>query len=248
MSTLSLSVAAAAAAAVEVERAAAVLKEAIHGGKVQHPDGSWRDVKANISAPNSEALSKFVRSHRPQLVIEIGMAYGVSTLTILHALRCEGRGRLVSIDPYIGWPSGRAVALHQVQRAGVNDIHEHIAECSHVALPKLLQQGVRPDLVYIDGFHNFDYAFTDFFFADKLLGPGGIVAFNDAGWRSVFKVIRFLQSYRRYREIDVGLPKRYTARNSLFSLVKRLEGRSSNDRYFEKVENWEPPSGFHRGF
>jgi hypothetical protein len=117
-----------------------------------------------------------------------------------------------------------------------------------VALPKLLAAGARPDLVYIDGNHNFDYVFTDFFYADKLLPAGGVVAFNDAGWRSVFKVIRFLRKYRKYRELDVGLPKLYRSRNLLFSLIARLEGRSRLARYFEKSEQWEPAHGFHRAF
>jgi predicted O-methyltransferase YrrM len=225
-----------------------VLQEALFERRVQHPDGTWRDLKANISVANSRALNEFVRLRRPQLVVEIGMAYGVSTLTILDALRANKYGRLISIDPYIDWPTARLVALHQVKRAAVDDLHEHMSECSHTALPKLLIQGHQPDFIYIDGWHNFDYVFTDCFFADKLLTPGGAVAFNDAGWRPVFKVIRFLKAYRKYRELDVGLPKRYDARNRLFEIVKRLEGRSTCDRYFEKVEEWEPPSGFHRWF
>jgi hypothetical protein len=112
----------------------------------------------------------------------------------------------------------------------------------------LLQEGARPDLVYIDGNHNFDYVFTDCFYADKLLPVGGVMGFNDAGWRPVYKVIRFLRKYRRYRESDVGLPKVFRSRNALFSLIKRLEGRSTYDRYFEKVEDWEPDHGFHRVF
>jgi predicted O-methyltransferase YrrM len=229
-------------------RVSVVLREALVEKRVQHPDGSWRDVAANISPPNSRALKEFVLARRPELVVEIGMAYGVSTLTILEALQSNGAGRLISIDPYTDWPSGRLVALHQIERAGVSDLHEHMYEYSHLALPKLLMQGRRPDLVYIDGWHNFDYAFTDFFFADKLLKPGGVVAFNDAGWRSVFKVIRFVQAYRKYRELEVGLPKKYDSPRLVFSLIKRLEGRSRYDRYFEKLEEWEPPSGFHRRF
>ena len=237
-----------ASAGGRVGRVSTVLEEALVGRKVQHPDGSWLDVKASISHENSRALNRFVRSRRPNIVIEIGMAYGVSTLTILDALQSTGKGKLISIDPYIGWPTGRLVALNQVHRAGVSDLHEHVDECSSTGLAKLLSLGARPDLVYIDGWHNFDYAFVDFFFADKLLRPGGVVAFNDASWRSVFKVIQFVKSYRKYRELDVGLPKTYASRNPIFSLIKRLEGRSTHDRYFEKVEQWEPPSGFHRHF
>jgi predicted O-methyltransferase YrrM len=230
------------------DRVSLILKEALERGRVQHPDGTWRKIGANISFDNSRALSAFVRDRHPQLVVEIGMGFGVSTLSILEGLSASGAGRLISIDPYIGWQSGRAVALHQVKRSGLEQLHEHMDECSHTALPRLLDQARNPDIVYIDGWHNFDYAFTDFFYADKLLRPGGVVVFNDAGWRSVFKVIRFLQKFRRYRELEVGLPKRYTARNPLFALIKRLEGRSTCDRYFEKVEDWEPPSGFHRSF
>lgn len=217
-------------------------------GRVQHPNGKYRDVVANISEQNSRALRDFVVERRPELVIEIGMAYGVSTLSILDGLRRNGEGRLISIDPYDGWPTGRVIALHQVERAGVAELHEHLHECSYTALPRLLRAGARPDFVYIDGNHNFDYVFTDFFYTDKLLSVGGLVGFNDAGWRSVFKVIRFLRKYRRYRELDVGLPKSYRGRNPLFSLIKRVEGRSSRDRYFEKVEAWEPECGFHRAF
>jgi predicted O-methyltransferase YrrM len=225
-----------------------VLREALEEGKVQHPDGHYLDVVANISADNSRALYQFVRRRRPERVIEIGMAYGVSTLTILSAMEENGAGRLISIDPYTAWPTGRLVALHQIQRAGLSHRHEHRHESSYQALPALLAAGAGPDLVYIDGCHNFDYVFVDFFFADKLLSAGGVVAFNDAGWRTVFKVIRFLQTHRRYRELDVGLPKVYGSRNPLFSLVKRFQGRSTRDRYFEKAEDWEPDYGFYRRF
>src|SRR5690606_30209286 len=172
-----------------------------------------RNVTANISSLNSHALYDFVLKQRPQLVIEVGMAYGVSTLTILSALQANGTGRLISIDPYITWESGRLVALHQVARAGVSHLHEHMHECSYTALPKLLIEEARPDFVYIDGRHNFEYVFTDFFYADKLISPGGTVAFNDAGWRSVFKAIQFVKKFRRYEELDVGLPRVFRSRN-----------------------------------
>jgi len=104
-------------------------------------------------------------------------------------------GRLISIDPYIGWPSGRLVALHQVARAGAEGIHTHWHECSYTALPRMLQECLKPDLIYIDGNHNFDYVFTDCFYADKLLEAGGLMGFNDCGWRPVYKVLKFLISW-----------------------------------------------------
>lgn len=217
-----------------------VLQEIFSEGTVEQPDGEKRSVVANINLDNSLALHRTVIEKRPSVVVEIGMAYGASSLSILDALEQNQHGRLISIDPYTRWESGCLIAHHQIERAGFAHRHEHRQECSYLALPNLLQEGISPDLVYIDGNHNFDYAFLDCFLADKLLPVGGIMAFNDAGWRSVFKVIRFLQKYRRYREMNVGLPMDYAARNVVFSLIKRIEGRSSRDRYFEKLEDWEP--------
>lgn len=228
--------------------AASVLHKVLAQGRVQHPNGRSLDVIANISHDNSCALRALIEERKPKLVIEVGMAYGVSTLSILSALQKNGVGRLISIDPYIGWPTGRLVALHQVALAGAEKIHSHWHECSYTALPRMLQEELKPDLIYIDGNHNFDYVFTDTFYADKLLGAGGVIGFNDCGWRPVHKVLRFLMAYRRYRELDVGLPRVYYGSNPLFSLIKRLEGRSSRDRYFEKMEQWEPDHGFHRAF
>jgi len=217
-----------------------ILREAYQEGTVEHPDGHKIEVTANVNPYCCQGLYRFVCDHKPDLAMEIGMAYGVSTLTTLSAMEEVGKGRLISIDPYIGWDTGCEVALHQIQRAGLSHRHEHRRLCSYEALPALMSEQLVPQFVYIDGNHNFDYAFVDCFFADKLLRTGGVMAFNDAGWRSVFRVINFLRKYRRYQELHTGIPSNFAARNPLFSLIKRIEGRDSRDRYFEKVEDWEP--------
>jgi predicted O-methyltransferase YrrM len=217
-----------------------VLQEAYKNKTVQHPDGHQIKVVANINEENARALYRFVTESSPKLIVEIGMAYGVSTLATLSALKANGEGRMVSIDPYIGWPTGRLVALHQIQRAGLAHLHTHLHECSYLGLPRMIMSGEKVQFVYIDGCHNYDYVFTDFFLADKLLDVGGVLAFNDAGWKSVFRVINFLKKYRHYVELDVGIAKSYRSRNILFSMIKRLQGRSSGDRYFRKLDNWEP--------
>jgi len=48
--------------------------------------------------------------------------------------------------------------------------------------------------------------------------------------------------------MDVGIAPSYKASNHLFSLIKRIEGRISNDRYFQKLEDWEPEGGFYTRF
>jgi Methyltransferase domain len=58
------------------------------------------------------------------------------------------------------------------------------------ASPGLLEEGIKPDFAFVDGMHTFDYAFTDFFFLDKMLKPGGVIIFDDLGYPSIRKLCR----------------------------------------------------------
>jgi predicted O-methyltransferase YrrM len=226
-----------------------LLREMLRSKRVPHPSGNQLELTSTTSPLNYAALYRHVVARRPSLVIEIGMAYGASALSILTALAENGGGRLISIDPYPQWSSAMEAALHLIRQAGFEQLHEHIREPSCAALPRLVSEyGQRAELVYIDGQHTFDHAFIDCFYGDRLLTVGGALAFNDCGWRSVFRVLKFLKTHRKYREIDVGNPRQFRGGNWLKELVARLEGRSALDRYFEKVEDWSPPYSYYRSF
>ncbi len=107
---------------------------------------------------------------------------------------------------------------------------------------------MQADLVYIDGMHTFDYVALDAFYAHKLVRAGGIVAFNDCGFRSIHKFLRYFVKHREYEEIDVGLEPDYRGGNALITASRRLTGRSNQDRYFRKKSDWEPPHNFFRTF
>ena len=143
------------------------------------------------------------------------------------------------MDPYVGWLEAEEIAKHQVARAGWTQLHTHLKIPSFQGLAEMFIAGDKADLVYIDGFHRYDYAFSDAFLADKILAGGGVLGFNDCGWRSVHRAILNFLVDNLYREIQVGIPRSYAARNRLFALVKRMQGRSIYDRYFEKVERKE---------
>lgn len=211
-----------------------VLREILSTGRVVLPNGEFRRASAGIGAEHSIALYRAVLRERPEVVVETGMGQGVSTLSMLCALEQTG-GRLISIDPYnVDWTEGRDAALHAVQRAGYAARHQFIEENSEFALPRLRAEGLRIQFGYIDGHHGFEHAFIDFFYLDCMLAPGGLLGFNNAGWPSVFSVIRYLQKHRAYIEEDVGLKADYSARNPLFSIMRRILRRPRQDRYFRK--------------
>lgn len=199
------------------------------------PDGSRRTLKANISAVDCRALYNAARRIAPSCALEVGMAYGASTLTLLAALK-ESGGRLISVDPYYNWPTGRKAALHAVYRAGHAGRHEHRCQPSWEALPQLAAEGVRCEFAYIDGSHEFPDVFIDFFYVDKVMQGGGVVGFNDVGWSGVYEVVKHVAARSDYQEVDVGLPADYRGKNAAVTLARTVLRRGRQDRYFQKIQ------------
>lgn len=211
-----------------------VLREMLRENAVTLADGRIKRLSAATSADECAAMYRVLRERQPSQAIEIGMGYGVSTLTILTALADNERGSLISIDPYVGWESGRQAALAAVRRCGLEHRHTHLHGPSELELPRLIRDGFEADFVYIDGCHDFENVLIDMFYSDRLLAPGGLLALDDTGWRSVHRVVRHLLRTRPYREIDVGLKRSYRGRNPLFTAARLLQGRFGTSRYFEK--------------
>jgi predicted O-methyltransferase YrrM len=219
------------------------------------PAGARHDVHSTIHVPCAEALYRTVLARRPRVTVEVGMAFGFSTLAILTALEEIGEhGQLISIDPW-QQPSWHYCGRAAVERAGLATRHRLIEKLDYEALPQLLQEKAEIDFAYIDGNHTFDYVLVDFWYLDKLLRVGGLVGFNDCDWPAVHKAIKFVLTHRRYLEADVGLASRYVDYSAGRELIRRLRGvprgvyyRNASDRYFVKQESWEPRWDFFAAF
>lgn len=234
----------------------AVLKETLQSGLVQTLDGSRIPIDSNICLAYAEALFETVLRMRPRVVLEVGMAFGVASLAILSALRENGEnGKLISVDPHQlsgGWKGGGVVA---VARAGFKENHELIADYDYNVLPRLLASGFKLDFAYIDGWHTFDYVLLDWWYLDKMLPVGGVVGFNDCGWPAIDKAIRFVLTHRKYQEVDVGLPIEFAKQGRKRELLRLVTlGKKKDwycraeDRYFKKLQNWEPNWDFFAAF
>ena len=190
-------------------------------------------IGAVISIIHANALYHSVMTFKPRVVLEVGMAYGASSLAILTALRDLGQnGSLISIDPFQSthWHN---IGILNIQRSNLAKSHTVIEQYDYLALPRLLEQGHSIDLAYIDGNHEFDYALLDFFYIDKMLGVGGVVAFNDCALPAVKRVLSFVRKVRAYKELDVGLKPNYLTKKH--TLRNALTLTSKQDRYFQKL-------------
>lgn len=173
--------------------------EIIRSGVVSDKSGKIFKLTGGISREEGEFISKLVRENAVSRSIEIGCAYGISSLYICNALSERPNASHVIIDPYelTDW-SG--VGLCNLEKAGFTS-YEFIEKPSESALPALLESGRTFDFALIDGFHRFEHALLDFFYLDRLLNVDGLLLFDDARLPPVRKVLRYVTKFPNYQLI-----------------------------------------------
>jgi len=156
--------------------------------------------------------------------LEVGLAYGMSTLHICEAIRDKPDARHIAIDP-LQTTEFDGIGLLNLERAGLRHLLDFYEEPSHECLPKLLGAGVELDFALIDGAHLFDCAFVDFFYIDKMLRPEGIICMDDMWLLAIQKVVKFFLRNRGYTIARGMLPSAIGAK--VRRTVKRLIGQDN---------------------
>lgn len=165
-------------------------------------------------------LQRIIAEVRPATSLEIGMAYGVSTLSICEALAALGRpARHIVADPFqrTQW---RGIGLRNVEEAGFASLIDFHEERSEYLLPHLAASGLVLDFALVDGWHTFDQVMVEFYYIDRMLRAGSVVAFDDADRRSVSHVIRYALKIPGYEVF--AQPGKTSRRVSLAGRLRRL--------------------------
>lgn len=131
----------------------------------------------------------FVTQHRPQNVLELGFAYGASTLYLAAALDEIGSGHIDTVDLIDGHHGYRLEELSsELKLQHLLSIHREASSYTWYLKKKIEERttdGVcEPlyDLCFIDGPKDWTNDGAAFFMVDKLLKPGGWIIFDDYGW------------------------------------------------------------------
>ncbi len=203
------------------------LREILRTGRVR---GRTRElpVMGGSSANNLTILARLLQEKRPTDTMEIGLACGVSALVFVEALRHAGSyvtRKHVAVDPYQADLDDSA--LVQIENGGYSDLFEFHREPSFAALPKLLENGRRFDVIYIDGSHHFEDVFIDIFYSAQLLRDGGIVLLDDSTWPDVKKAIAFVRANLSQALSEINLsPYRNDGGKSLKYRAAKALGRT----------------------
>ena len=191
----------------------ALLQSILESKMVADARGNTIQLDSNIAADEGRFLYDLVLQNNISDTLEVGMAYGVSSLYIAQAHKdsssksmaeAVNHPRHIAIDPYQS-TQWQGIGNLNLMRAGLGGICVHVEEVSHYALPRISQAGGegKYGLVFIDGMHLYDFTLLDFFYADLLVHPGGFVVFDDALMPSVQRVIAYALSNRDYEKIDL---------------------------------------------
>lgn len=198
-----------------------VLKEILETGRVS--DGKETlPLTSFMDEREGDLISKVVESVRPTTSLEVGFAYGVSTLFVCEALAKIGKpAKHVVVDPF-QFSEWRGIGLRNVKTAGYEKFLELREERSEIALPQLLRENTVLDVAVIDGWHTFDHALVDFFYVNRMLRVGGVVVLDDSSMPSVGKLVDHVLTYGCYRVF--GIPRGHGLLARRLAHLARLKG------------------------
>ena len=143
------------------------------------------------------------RQSGAKTTLEVGFAFGISTLCILAALLENGVTGVphVAMDPFQSSERFRNAGLRTLRDAGVLAMVDFHREASETFLPKLVAAQRQFDFILVDGDHAFDHTLVDIFYAHRLLRPGGIMVVDDINMPPVYLANRYLLTSYRYQLI-----------------------------------------------
>ncbi len=217
-----------------------LLKEIYEKGIVKDAQGRSFKVDSHISKDEGEWIQKLIKTHIDvNKTLEIGCAYGSSSLFICAGLAGRALATHIIIDPYQN-SDWHGIGVYNLKRAGF-DFFELIEKPSEFALPEIVQKSSGTfDLVFIDGWHTFDHTLLDLFYANRLVKVGGFIVVDDCNFPSVAKAVDYMLAYPAYQLYDQAptefRPKQKMLRSifSLFpnSIAKNVLPLKMYDRFY----------------
>jgi predicted O-methyltransferase YrrM len=166
-------------------------------------DDQPHDTGWSLAPARGEFVFEMCRKSGAASTLEVGFAFGISTLCILAGLLDNGVTGVphVAMDPFQSSERFRNAGLRTLHEAGVFAMVDFHREASETFLPGLVAAKRQFDFILIDGDHAFDHTFVDIFYANLLLKPGGTMLIDDINMPPVYLANRYLLNNYHYELI-----------------------------------------------
>src|SRR5215217_9657768 len=126
-----------------------------------------------LVSPHVHALVySIVRNLNPQHVVEIGVYKCATTEAIARALAAGDAGIVHAVDPF------RPVYVSEILSRWPEELFKHVrlhAADSVTFFATLGMPKIEPSLVFVDGNHDYEFAYFDICSAARVLAPGGFI-------------------------------------------------------------------------
>ena len=189
-------------------------------------------LHSSINSREGKVLARIIKHNSIRNSLEIGMAYGISSMYILLAMYSYNDDKninLTSIDPYQE-KQWKNLGLFNIKTINMDKYHTLYEDVSEIILPTLFKKNHKYDLIFIDGWHTFDNTLIDVYYAVRLVNIGGFIVIDDIKHQGVNKVIRY---------IDVNYNKHLKRINSY-----DINTMAIYKKVFEDKRSW----NFHKNF
>jgi len=146
-----------------------------------------------------ELLARLILQLKPERTLDWGLGAGAVCMVIALARRELGiSGQHISLDPcQHSW--AKDVGLIQLQSRGLRDDVDFREDRSDEFLVEAAKSNRTFDFIFVDGHHGFGYKVADAHLADRVLSPGGVIAFHDALLESTATAVSLLIRDPPYR-------------------------------------------------
>lgn len=147
-------------------------------------------------------LSNIIRFSRTERGLELGTAYGMSTMFILEAMKANGvAGRVATLE---AMEPQFSIASEALKRQYGEMVSCHLGS-TRDALPDLVRSLGQLDFLFHDAGHTREDYVSDFGAVEKALVPGSVVLFDDIQMQAPFMKAP-ARTYEGWREV-VGHPR-----------------------------------------
>ena len=163
-------------------------------------NGDITPLHSNTSLKQGYFLQEMFDLVKPKKSIEVGFAYGISSMFILEKHRevQSKEGAHIVIEPDNYW--GEAAEFN-IDKEGLLFYLDVRRDFSDKVLAKLFLENLRIQYAYIDTTKKFDAIMQDFYMINKMMDIGGIVILDDCGGScpGVQRVARFINTLPHYK-------------------------------------------------
>ena len=117
-----------------------------------------------------------IRVLRPQSVVEIGTMYAGTSELFASALMANGQGMLTTVDPYGGV---RVPGILETWPAEMRRFVDYRPINSMELFSELASKQQRPDMIFVDGNHEYEYALFDLLSSARVIRREGIIIMDN---------------------------------------------------------------------